>query len=60
MDDYYNNQVLEFGAVNITGFRILQTNSIEFRHFLTAWRSLDSERWPEAGKKQISVSQCCV
>ena len=33
MDNYWNSQILEFGAVNITGFRILQPNSVEFRHF---------------------------
>jgi len=38
MDDYLNEQVSEFGAVNITGFRILKPNTQEFRKFFTAWK----------------------
>lgn len=56
MDDYWNSQVLEFGAVNITGFRILQPSSLEFRTFFNSWKSLDSHRWPDPSKTQISVS----
>ncbi len=57
MDEYWNTQVLEFGAINITGFRILQQNSIEYRQFLKDWRALDIYRWPGAGNSYISVSR---
>lgn len=46
MDEYLNSQVLEFGAINVTGFRILQPTSSDFRYFVPAWKSLDSNRWP--------------
>lgn len=55
MDEYLNSQILEFGAVNITGFRILQSNSLDFRYFMNAWKRLDVTQWPGAGTKQISV-----
>lgn len=55
MDNYWNSHVLEFGAVNITGFRILQPNSIDFRSFLHGWKIQDA-RSPEDAKKQVSVS----
>ena len=55
MDEYWNNQVLEFGAINITGFRVLQTNTHEFRQFAKSWRSLDGQRWPGAGTDYFSV-----
>ncbi|CAG2110606.1 unnamed protein product [Medioppia subpectinata] len=55
MDEYWNNQVLEFGAINITGFRILQTNTYEFRQFSKNWKTLDSERWPGAGTDYFSA-----
>ncbi|XP_023240140.1 glutamate receptor 1-like isoform X1 [Centruroides sculpturatus] len=55
MDEYWNNEVLEFGALNITGFRILQPSSSEFRHILSTWKFLDPSRWPGAGTKYISA-----
>jgi glutamate receptor 3 len=55
MDEYWNNQVLEFGAINITGFRVLQTNTHEFRQFAKTWRNLDAQRWPGAATNFISV-----
>ncbi|XP_071043446.1 glutamate receptor 1 [Parasteatoda tepidariorum] len=55
MDEYLNSQVLEFGAINVTGFRILQPRSPDFRHFVPAWQALDSNRWPGAGTQYISA-----
>ena len=55
MDEYWNNQVLEFGAINITGFRILQTNTYEFRQFSKNWKGLDTQKWPGAGTTYFSV-----
>ncbi|CAG2102636.1 unnamed protein product [Medioppia subpectinata] len=42
MDDYLNEKVSEFGAVNITGFRILKPSTHEFRQFFNHWRKSDS------------------
>ncbi|CAG2177850.1 unnamed protein product, partial [Oppiella nova] len=41
MDDYLNDKVSEFGAVNITGFRILKPSTPEFRLFFNHWRKID-------------------
>lgn len=57
MDEYWNLQILEFGALNITGFRILNPASFEYRDFLAEWKSLDKESWPGAGTRYISVSK---
>jgi hypothetical protein len=55
MDDYLNEQVSEFGAVNITGFRILKPNTQEFRQFFNMWKKLNHTRYTGAGKPSISV-----
>ncbi|XP_054167278.1 glutamate receptor 1-like [Oppia nitens] len=55
MDDYWNNQVQEFGAINITGFRVLQTTSHEFRQFSKSWRNLNPGLWPGAGTNYFSA-----
>ena len=56
MDDFYATPIAEFGAVNVTGFRILHRGTLHFRHFMSQWRNLDSLQWPGAGTKRISVS----
>ncbi|XP_035230207.1 glutamate receptor 1-like, partial [Stegodyphus dumicola] len=60
MDEYLNSQVLEFGAINVTGFRILQPTSQDFREFVPAWRSLDPVRWPGAGTDYISAESALM
>lgn len=69
MDNYWNNRVLEFGAVNITGFKILQPSSVEFRNFYyflhpqsardlaeTTSNTSTKMNWPEDADEQVSVS----
>ena len=41
MDDYLNDKVSEFGAVNITGFRILKPSTPEYRLFSNSWKKID-------------------
>ncbi|GFQ87727.1 glutamate receptor 1 [Trichonephila clavata] len=60
MDEYLNSQVLEFGAINVTGFRILQPTSVDFQTFVPAWLSLDSSRWPGAGTRYISAESALM
>lgn len=60
MDEYWNTEVLEFGAVNVTGFRILQPNSAEFRGFLNAWKSLDKNQWRGAGTSHLSADSALM
>lgn len=56
MDDHWDSQVLEFGAVNITGFRIVDLSSKVVRQFLSGWKKLDPNHWTGAGKKNVSAS----
>ncbi|KAF4518616.1 hypothetical protein B566_EDAN009865 [Ephemera danica] len=41
MDDRWESEVIEFGAVNITGFRIVDTSRKYVREFLDGWLKLE-------------------
>jgi glutamate receptor, ionotropic, invertebrate len=56
MDERWESEIIEYGAINITGFRILDSNKRYVRDFLDGWRKLDATTSPGAGKEQISVS----
>ncbi|XP_022241845.1 glutamate receptor 1-like, partial [Limulus polyphemus] len=56
MDEFFNTDTPEFGAINITGFRMLQTQNSEYRKLLKKWKFLDSDVWPGAGTNYLSVS----
>lgn len=58
MDERWEEDVKEFGAVNITGFRIVDTTRPYVRNFLRTWMSLDTNLFPGAGSNYISVSTC--
>ena len=55
MDDRWDDQVKEYGAINITGFRIVDTGRPVVRQFLRGWEKLDATHWPGAGKPHIQV-----
>lgn len=55
MDDHWETEVIEYGAINITGFRLLDTNQWLVKNFLSEWKTLDSTSSPGAGKDTISV-----
>ena len=57
MDERWESEIIEYGAINITGFRILDTHKRYVKEFLEGWRKLDSTTSPGAGKEQISVSR---
>lgn len=38
MDDFFNKHILEFGAVNITGLRIIQGNTRVYKEFIRKFR----------------------
>lgn len=57
MDDRWESEVIEYGAVNITGFRIVDTTKRHVRDFLEVWKKEDPQKWPGAGKDSISVSE---
>ncbi|XP_022240427.1 glutamate receptor 1-like isoform X1 [Limulus polyphemus] len=54
MDEFFNTDQPEFGAINITGFRMLKSLSSEYQEILKKWESLDPEYWPGAGENYIS------
>ncbi|RWS24416.1 glutamate receptor 1-like protein, partial [Leptotrombidium deliense] len=56
MDDFWGSKIAEFGAVNVTGFRILYRGSQQYRNFMKEWEKLNITDWPGAGKRFISVS----
>lgn len=56
MDDRWESEVIEYGAVNITGFRVIDTKRKYVRDFLDGWRKLDSLSTTGTGRDSISVS----
>lgn len=56
MDDRWETEISEFGAINITGFRIVDEKRSFVREFLDGWKRLDPVTSVGAGKETISVS----
>lgn len=56
MDDRWESEISEYGAINITGFRIVDTNRRYVKDFLDGWKRLDPVTSVGAGKESISVS----
>lgn len=55
MDDRWETEVIEYGAINITGFRILDATKANVKEFMEGWRKLDPAVSQGAGKESISV-----
>lgn len=55
MDDRWETEVIEYGAINITGFRIVDTSRRYVKEFLDGWKRLDPTTSLGAGKESISV-----
>ncbi|XP_068232916.1 glutamate receptor 1-like isoform X2 [Palaemon carinicauda] len=60
MDERWEEEVKEFGAVNITGFRIVDTTSPYVKSFLATWASLDPHVYPGAGRNYISAQSSLI
>lgn len=56
MDDRWESEITEYGAINITGFRIVDTERRYVREFLDGWKRLDPITSIGAGKESITVS----
>lgn len=54
-DEPWENSVVEFSAVNVTGFRIVDPGKKVVRDFLAKWAALDTRQFEGAGKRSISV-----
>lgn len=55
MDDRWDPEITEYGAINITGFRIVSTDRRYVREFFEGWKRLDPITSIGAGKESITV-----
>ncbi|XP_012264901.2 glutamate receptor 1 isoform X2 [Athalia rosae] len=57
MDDRWESEVIEYGAINITGFRIVDATRRHVKEFLSkeGWRRLDPTTSQGAGRESISA-----
>lgn len=55
MDDRWESEVIEYGAINITGFRIVDSNRPYVKDFLAGWHRLNPTTSQGAGRESISV-----
>jgi hypothetical protein len=60
MDDRWDERVKEYGAINITGFRIIDTERPIVQQFFRTWEALDPAIYPGAGKPFIPVKNNTV
>ncbi|KAL1517035.1 hypothetical protein ABEB36_000854 [Hypothenemus hampei] len=60
MDDRWESEVVEYGAINITGFRIVDTSRKHVREFLEGWKRLDTIQSPGAGRETISAQAALI
>ncbi|CAL8101106.1 unnamed protein product, partial [Orchesella dallaii] len=54
MDEPWESSIVEYGAVNVTGFRIVDPTRRYVRDFLKKWTQLDTTNFPGAGRNSIS------
>ncbi|XP_066250045.1 glutamate receptor 1-like isoform X2 [Euwallacea similis] len=55
MDDRWESEVAEYGAINITGFRIVDVSRKPVKDFLEGWKRLDPSQSQGAGRETISA-----
>ncbi|XP_058975571.1 glutamate receptor 1 [Musca domestica] len=55
MDDRWESEIIEFGAINITGFRLVDTNRRLVKDFYDSWKRLDPTVSTGAGRDSISA-----
>uniref|UniRef100_A0A0C9QXE8 Glu-RI_0 protein n=1 Tax=Fopius arisanus TaxID=64838 RepID=A0A0C9QXE8_9HYME len=55
MDERWESEVIEYGAINITGFRLIDISRRPVKDFLENWRRLDTVNFPGAGRDSISA-----
>lgn len=55
MDDRWESEVVEYGAINITGFRIVDASRKYVREFIDNWKKLESVSSQSAGRDSVSA-----
>ncbi|XP_046997299.1 glutamate receptor 1-like [Schistocerca americana] len=56
MDDRWETEVTEYGAINITGFRIVDNTRQNVRDFLDSWRKVDLGTAARTSRDSISAA----
>lgn len=56
MEEPWETAIVEYGTVNITGFRMVDPGRRLVKDFLAKWKTLDPVNYPTAGTPFISVS----
>eukprot|EP00094_Tigriopus_californicus_P004677 TCALIF_04499-PA protein Name:"Similar to GluRIA Glutamate receptor 1 (Drosophila melanogaster)" AED:0.23 eAED:0.23 QI:77/0.88/0.9/1/1/0.9/10/441/909 len=46
LDDHWDSGVAEYGAINVTGFRLINPKADFAKQFLETWKSLDPAKYP--------------
>ncbi len=57
LDDYWDEQIVEYGAINVTGLRLVRQDSFYARTFLQKWRALDKSKYLAAGNQVCTISR---
>uniref|UniRef100_A0A8D8LQ99 Glutamate receptor 1 n=5 Tax=Cacopsylla melanoneura TaxID=428564 RepID=A0A8D8LQ99_9HEMI len=60
MDERWETEVIEYGAINITGFRLINSQRPFVKEFMKEWNSLDSKTYVGAGKDSISAQSALM
>jgi ionotropic glutamate receptor len=55
MDEPWDTAIAEYGALNVTGFRLVDPSRRVVRDFLTKWSKLDGSLYPGSGHEWISA-----
>lgn len=56
MDDRWESEVIEYGAINITGFRIVDESKKHVKDFLENWKRLDNPNNAQNGAVRENIS----
>lgn len=51
LDDFWDTSVIEYGAINMTGLRLVNTDSFSAREFFQRWRELDRSKYQSVGNQ---------
>ena len=47
---------MEYGAINITGLRLVKTDSYPARDFLTHWQKVDRSKFQSVGNQGVTAT----
>ena len=56
LDDYWDSNIVEYGAINITGLRLVQTDTLYAQDFIQHWHQLDRSAYGSIGNQGITAT----